>query len=266
VSSTRLLAVASLCISVSAASLADTRLAIKNTEAGEESQIQAVMITHGKVRMEQGALDDTVLLYHQANNTFYAIQPSQKSFMELDPVKAGELMDQASQMQQQMMAQLQERLKDLPEDQRRQMMEMMQRSGQPMPGMPEEPVRYEPRRESDSVGGFNCSWVDAFQGERKVRELCLADPGSMGMPSGDKDTMLAMQSSMQALAKRLGSAGMFQDDMPDGFPVHVRHYDAGGGLSSEQQVQGVSFDSIDAGLFEVPAGYKKQELPTLPQQ
>ena len=109
------------------------------------------MITSGKVRMEQGATDDTVLLYHQSNNTFYAIQPSQKSYMELDPVKAGEMMDQASQMQQQMMAQLEERMKDMPEAQRTQMMEMMKRSGQQMPGLQEEPIRYEERGGSDSV-------------------------------------------------------------------------------------------------------------------
>lgn len=261
-----LLAVTSLCISMSAAVFADTRMSIQHTEPGKAPETQSVMVTSGKVRMEQGAMDDTVLLYHQSNNTFYAIQPSQKSYMELDPVKAAEMMDQASQMQQQMMAQLQERMKDLPEEQKAQMMEMMKRSGQPMPGIPEEPVRYESRGGSDSVGQFSCSWVDAYQGDRKVRELCLADPDSMGMPSGDKDTMMAMQNAMMVLAKRLGSAGMFQDNMPDGFPVHVRHYSAGGLVSSEQQVQGVTNDGLDDSLFEVPAGYEKQELPTLPQR
>ena len=251
---------------MSAALFADTRLSIQHTEPGKQPQTQSVMITGGKVRMEQGAMDDTVLLYHQQTNTFYAIQPSQKTYLELDPVKAGEMMDQASQMQQQMMAQLQERMKDMPEEQREQMMAMMNRSGQPMPGLPEEPVRYQSRGGSDSVGGFSCRWVDAYHGERKVRELCLADPGTMGMPSGDKDTMMAMQTSMKALAKRLGNAGMFQDDMPDGFPVHVRHYDNGGQVSSEQQVQAISHDGIDGGLFEVPSGYEKQELPTLPQR
>ncbi len=265
VSLTRTLAATSLCISMSAALFADTRLSIQHTESGKQPQIQTVMVTSGKVRMEQGTVDDTLLLYDQANNTFFAIQPNDKSYMEFDPEKAGEMMDQASQMQQQMMAQLQERLKEMPEEQREQ---MMNRSGQMMPGLPpglpEEPVRYEPRGGSDSIGGFVCKWVEAYQGERKVRELCLADPSAMGMPSGDKDTMMAMQSSMKALTKRLGSAGMFQDNMPDGFPVHVRHFGSNGQVTSEQQVQGVSHDKLDASLFEVPAGYQKSELPTLP--
>jgi len=225
-----------------------------------------VMVTDGKVRMEQGGGDETLLLYVQASNTFYAIQPSDKSYMEFDPEKAAEMMDQASQMQKQMMAQLEERMKDMPAEQREQMMKMMNRSGQATPGLPEEPLRYESRAGSDSVGGFACSWVEAYQGTQKVRELCLADPGSMGMASADKDTMMAMQTSMMALAKRLGSAGMFQDNMPDGFPVHVRHFDTSGQVSSEQRVQGVSKDSLDPSLFEVPAGYQKRELPTFPQQ
>ena len=256
---------------MSTALFADTRLSIQHTEPGKQPQIQTVMVTSGKVRMEQGTDDDddSLLLYHQADNTFFAIQPSEKSYMEFDPEKAGAMMDQASQMQQQMMAQLQERLKEMPEEQREQMMAMMNRSGKTMPGLaplPEEPVRYEPRGGSDSIGGFVCRWVDAYQGERKVRELCLADASSMGMPSGDKDTMMAMQSSMKALTKRLGSAGMFQDNMPDGFPVHVRHFGSNGQVTSEQQVHDVSHDKLDGSLFEVPAGYQKRELPILPPQ
>ena len=243
---------------------ADTRLSIQHTESGQQPQVQTVTVTSGKVRMEQGSDDETLLLYDQANNTFFAIQPDEKSYMEFDPERAGEMMDQASQMQQQMMAQLQESLKELPEEQRQKMMEMMK--GPAMPGLPEEPVRYESRAGSDSSGGFTCHWVEAYQGDRKVRELCLADPASMGMPSSDKDTMMAMQSSMKALAQRLGNAGMFQDDMPDGFPVHVRHFDSNGRVTSEQQVQGVTHDGLDPGLFEIPAGYQKHELPTLPQQ
>ena len=249
----------------SAASVADTRLSIQNTESGEQPQIQAVLVTKGKVRMEQGGDDDTLLLYFEDNNTFYAVQPADKSYMEFDPEKAAAMMDQASQMQQRMMAQLQERMKDLPAEQREQMMEMMKHSGQAMPGEPEEPVRYEQRSGSHTVGGFSCSWVDAYQGERKVRELCLADPASMGMASADKNTMMAMQTSMMALAKRLGSAGMFQDNMPDGFPVHVRHFDSSGQVASEQRVQQVSKSALDASLFEVPPGYQKRELPSFSQ-
>jgi hypothetical protein len=186
--------------------------------------------------------------------------------MEFDPEKAAEMMDQASQMQQEMMAKLQESLKDMPEAQREKMMMLMNRSGQKMPGLPEEPLRYESRGGSDSSGPFTCHWVDVYQGERKVRELCIAEPASMGMPSSDKDTMMAMQNSMKALAQRLGNAGMFLDNMPDGFPVHVRHLGSNGQVTSEQHVQSVTHDSLDPALFDIPAGYEKRELPTLPQQ
>lgn len=265
-STTRTLAVASLCFSLSTALFGDTRLSIEHTEAGKPAQIQTVMVTAGKVRMEQGSLDETLLLYHQANNTFYAIEPSEKSYMVLDPETAGTMMDQAAQMRQQMMAELEERLAELPEEQRQQMMAMMELSGQPLPGHPQEPVRYEASGQSDDVGGFACRWVAAYEGQTKVRELCLTDPGAMGMPSADRDTIMAMQSAMQAMAERLGNAGMFQDEMPDGFPVHVRHFGPGGDVSSEQQVREVSRDALDGSLFEVPAGYERRELPTLPQR
>jgi hypothetical protein len=63
-----------------------------------------------------------------------------------------------------------------------------------------------------------------------------------------------------------GNAGMFQDNMPDGFPVHVRHFDPDGQLTSEQRVQNLSKDALDASLFELPDDYKKRELPSFPQQ
>lgn len=260
------LALSSLCVSSTVTSFADTRLSIQSTTSGEAPQMQSILVTNGKVRMEQGGEDDdTLLLYFQASDTFYAVQPSEESYMEFDPDQAATMMDQASQLQQQMMAQLQERMQELEPEQQEQLMEMMKRSGQSAAGTPEEPTRYEAGGGNDSVSGVACHWVAAYQGTQKVRELCLADPNAMGMASADKDTMVAMQTSMMALAKRLGSAAMFQDDMPDGFPVHVRHYDANGQISSEQRVQRVSKDSLEPSLFELPAGYQKRELPSLPQ-
>ena len=85
------------------------------------------------------------------------------------------------------------------------------------------------------------------------------------MAGADQDTMMAMQKAIQAFAARLGNAGMFVDDMPEGFPVRVRHLDASGQLTSEQQVASVSKDSIDPSLFEVPSGYERREMPSMPQ-
>ena len=73
-----MLAATSLFISMSTALFADTRLSIQHTEPGKQPQIQTVMVTSGKVRMEQGTNDDALLLYHQADNSFYAIQPNDK--------------------------------------------------------------------------------------------------------------------------------------------------------------------------------------------
>ena len=79
------------------------------------------------------------------------------------------------------------------------------------------------------------------------------------------DTMMAMMKSIQAFAARFGNAGMFVDDMPDGFPIHVRHLDTNGQVTSEQEVTNVSQQSLDQSLFEVPSGYERKEMPSLPQ-
>ena len=44
--------------------------------------------------------------------------------------------------------------------------------------------------------------------------------------------------------------------------VRVRHLDDSGKVSSEQVVSNVSHGALDQSLFEVPAGYEKQEMPS----
>ena len=256
--------VAALCFGVSVAALADTKLEIQHTEPGKSATSQTVMITAGKARMDQSQAGDTILLFHQSANKFYAIQNDQKSYLVFDPETAGEMMGQASEMQKQMMAQLEERMAEMPEAQREQMKAMMSKMGQPMPQMQEkEPTRYEARGDSGSAAGIDCRWYDAFEGAKKIRELCLAPRGSLGMDTSDAATMKAMQSSMKSMVDSFGNSGMFQDDMPDGMPVRVRHLDDNGKVSSEQVVSNVSHGALDQSLFEVPAGYEKQEMPTL---
>ena len=257
---------AALCFGVSVAALADTKLEIQHTNAGKPAESQTVMITTGKVRMDQSQAGDTVLLFHQSANTFYAIQNDQKSYMVFNPETAGAMMGQVSEAPQQMMAQLEERMAQMPEAQREQMKAMMSKMGQPMPQMQEkEPTRYEARGDSGSAAGIDCRWHDAFEGAKKIREVCLASRGAMGMDSSDAATMKAMQSSMQSMLENFGNSGMWQDDMPDGMPVRVRHLDDNGNVTSEQVVSKVSHGALDPSLFEVPAGYEKREMPSFKQ-
>ena len=250
------------CLTLASAAVADTRLTLQHTESDKPPRSQEIMVTSGHVRMEHNERgQEMILLFHQSANTFYAVQPGEKSYIELDPEKAGAMMDEAAKMRQQAMAQLEEQMKDMPPEQREQMKAMMERMGTPMPAPPEK-TRYEARGDSGSAGGFSCEWYDAFEGTERVRELCIAAPSSVGMPSGDTATMKAMQSSMQAIAERFGGDGMFQADFPDGVPIHVKHYD-NGKLTSEQKMESISHDTLDKSVFEVPAGYKKQELPTI---
>ena len=123
---------AALCFGVSVAALADTKLEIQHTQSGKPAESQSVMITTGKVRMEQSQTGDTVLLFHQSTNTFYALQNDRKTYMTFDPETAGEMMGQMSEMQKQMMAQLEERMAEMPEAEREQMKAMMSKMGQPM--------------------------------------------------------------------------------------------------------------------------------------
>lgn len=261
-----MLVTAVLSFSTTIAAFGDTRLEIQHTETGKQAESQAVLITSGKVRMEQSRAEDTILLYHQSDNTFYAIEPKQKSYIVIDPEKAGAMVQRATQMQQQMMKQLEEQMANMPEAQREQMKAMMAQMEQGMPQAQQpEKVRYEARGDGGSAAGISCKWYEAYEGNRKARELCLATPRAIGMAGADKETMMAMVKAIQAFAAQFGNSGMFVDDMPEGFPVRVRHLDSNGQLTSEQEVATVSKGSLDPSLFEVPSGYERKEMPSMPQ-
>ena len=53
---------------------------------------------------------------------------------------------------------------------------------------------------------------------------------------------------------------MFQDDMPDGFPIRVRQFGANGQVTSEQVLQAMDEESIDPAMFEIPDGYTQAAL------
>ena len=246
---------------------ADTTVTIQHSESGGQPQTQYIYIADGKTRMEQpggGQGGPGVMIYHQASNTFYAIDTARKTYMELDPEKFGAMMDEAAKMREQMMAQLEQQMAGMSEEQKAQMKAMMEARGGMMPGE-QVPTRYEPTGKSGSATGTSCSWYDAFEGQRKVRELCVAKPSALGMPAADTATIKAMMESMKAIAQRMGGESFLSDNMPDGIPAHVRHFNPQGTVTSEQITQSVDTGGLDSSLFEVPADYKRQELPQMPR-
>lgn len=237
------------------ACFADTTLdyaSSKDSQAG-----MSIQIKDGDVLM--GA-EGSKALYKAGSHEIVVIDHAQRNFMVIDDAAAQKMNDQVSAMQEQMnamMAQMQKQMADMTPEQRAQIEQAMR---QQMPGMATEPPETSVQRMGkDSVSGIPCEKILVKAGGRPAHEACVASADALGIPAEDYRSMLAAMDAMQEIMRKM-SAGLgvlpINVRQLNGIPVRMKNLDDG----STSSLTARSDASLDAGLFEVPAGYSRREL------
>lgn len=247
---------------------ADTRVEVVQRSDGEENT-QTIYLVPGKMRAEAAHGGQSgYVLFDQAKRTLYVVNPEERSYLEMDPESMAEMQNQMQGVMAQAMKEMEARMKDMPPEQRERMAAML--SG--MPGQaaaaPSDPVRFEKTSVQKDINGYSCTRVDAFRGDKKVREMWITSAEALEIPDADYQTVVAMQEMTKSLASQFGE-GMLPDlTTPSlkGLPVKVVHFDDGGSPESEQELKSVSHEALDAALFQIPSDYQKRSMPTLGRQ
>ena len=165
------------------------------------------------------------------------------------------------------MASMREQLKNMKPEQRAQMEKML---GKSMPGglgsMEGKPDVYEAKNlgKSEIVEGRQCQLWNMLRNGQLFTELCVAPfkslPGSEDLGKAFK----GMAESFGDLAKSMPGAEQTAKAYAaiNGYPVRTRSYEGSGELRPTENVitKWVS-EAIPASSFEVPAGYKKMQMP-----
>lgn len=246
---------------VSAAATADTTISFTSVD-DDGSDTGTTEIASGKVRMS-GADGEGHMIFDASEGSFTAINHSDRSYIVFDK----EQVEKLARMQEQVMAQMEAQLAQLPPAQRAQMKKMM---GSMMPQMPEAPPprRYERTGEEKTVSGYDCEILVVYAGDRRVSEQCVTERDELDIPDADYDTFRAMQAFMQELvnsfARMSDQVVDFGEPGRDEIPVEFIHYSKLAG-ESRGYLKAISHDPIDPSRFEVPAGYKAQQIPDMPQ-
>jgi hypothetical protein len=246
---------------------ADTRVEIVQRSDGEENT-QTIFLVPGKMRAEAAhGGQPGYVLFDQAKRTLYVVNPEERSYLEMDPASMAEMQNQMQGVMAQAMKEMEARMKDMPPEQRERMAAML--SG--MPGhaaAPSDPVRFETTSVQKDINGYSCTRVDAFRGEKKVREMWITSAQALEIPDADYQTVVAMQEMAKSLASQFGQ-GMVPDlatPSLKGLPVKVVHFDDSGSPESEQELKSVSHEVLDAALFQIPSDYQKRSMPTRGRQ
>ena len=228
--------------------LAGTLIETESSDKG----MNRMMVSGDQVRMESRG---RVMLFDASAREMTVLMPSERKYQvmtEQDVRKLGQQMEQ-------MRSQMEQQLQNVPEEQRAQMRKQMQSM---MPGMGEQPeIRVEATGGSATVAGASCRQARVLRDGQPAHEVCVAEPGALGIPAEDFDTIMSMFGFFEDIAGAMGggNADIGAREMRQmmnelgGMPARAKAVQGG----SAWKISSVETRSIDAGQFQVPSGYEE---------
>lgn len=214
---------------------------------------------------ENGTELNGSMVFLGGKNEMIMIDHDNKSYIIMDEATMKSLAAQIEQA----MSQMEAAMKDMPPDQREQMMEMMK---QKMPGMGGgsyvEPVLK--KVGEGNVKGVSCVKYDVYRGDEKVRQHCVANWNSIQGGEEMMTVMLRMADFVDMMAKSFSKAGSLaggqmqfeknvfnQLNQLNGFPIETIEY-SDGKEESISTFESSEKTTVDASDMAPPAGYTKQ--------
>ena len=222
-----------------------------------DGPVQTVLVQDGNARVSNNQSGGMIL----KGSTIYVIDDKRKPYSILDKAMMQGYASQANAA----MAQMQERMAKMSPQEREMMQKMM---GGNMPGMaPAKQDVYESKDtgKSDTVEGRKCRLWNIHKNGKLQEEICVVPFSSL---PGKED----MQKTFKSLAEAFEgmAAGMPGSDNAskarsaiNGYPVRVRSYANGALRGNEMVLKSWTEESIAASVFEIPAGYKKRDMPKM---
>ena len=212
----------------------------------------------GRMRVDSGDRDGTMLFKDDA---LYAINNKDRNYVLMDRATIKKMADTINPA----LKQMQERLAQMPPEQRAQMERLM---GNSLPGMkPAATQEIRKTARTDKVAGYSCSYVESLEGGVLQDEFCVVAPSSL---KGGDELMVAaqkMSTLMQDLLKDVDAPWLRETVAKQtenfakigGVPVLTRHFSAGKPVS-ETTIKSIRTEAVPAATFEVPAGYTRKDI------
>lgn len=254
-----------LVLACAAASAGGARAEVQismETAANGKVTPMTVYFAADRLKMDMGPM---AVLYRADSGTVFNIMKDQKKYMALDAAAQQRMGAAMSAMQEQM----KERLKSLPEAQRKQVEAMMAKAGAQAqkPDAAAAPASpYQKTGQSKTVGAWSCQVFRKTLAGGVTIDACFAPLSAVGLTHDD---LAAFKGLMEKMRKSLPKSGQMnglnleaqtQEIGFEGFPVETVTL-----LPNAPQmtstVKAIQHVSLPAETFELPAGYVKQEMP-----
>lgn len=241
---------------------AGTVLEITNRDLTNKNETQAKTYAQdGKLRIETGGAQDSFAIFR--DDTIYTFDPKQKTYVALDRATIKKLADQLNPA----LKMLQEQMANMPPEQRAQMERMLGTSLSTTPAPPEE-IRKTSR--TGSAAGYSCTYAEVWQGGVKQSEACVVPEAKLQGSKELYDAGVKVSALLKdmidsidlGMLKQMSSRQMENFEKLGGIPVVTRTFDNGSAVH-EAIVTKISNEKVANSLFDIPAGYKQQQMPSV---
>ena len=254
--------VASLVIATAASAGVRVENVTRNIQTkAVDGPTQTVLVQDGKIRVSSGKDNGMIL----KGNTILIVDDGRKTYTEMDKEQMKKMAAQANAA----MKQMQDKLKNMPPEQRAMMEKMM---GSQMPGGLDtsKPDVYDAKNtgKTDTVEGRKCTIWNITRNGKPLEESCVVPFSSLPGKEDFEKTFKEMAEAFAEFSKGMPSVSNQVQVRANvnGYPVRSRSYDAAGKLrGTETVLMKWVEESVPASSFEVPKGYKKKEMPTMGQ-
>jgi len=207
------------------------------------------------------------MIFRGDRREMIVVDHDDRSYHVMDPETIQKLAGQVNGA----MSQMQEALKNVPEDKRAMIEKMMKER---MPSQAAAPTR--PKSELRKTGergdknGYPCVKYEVLRGGRKIREMWVTDwdnvEGGDEMVGAFEDMADFFQELMDAIPDFGQGGGAGGDPVFEhmkelgGFPVVTEEFDENGNKTGESALRSSRRQTIDPTEFEPPSGYKRRSM------
>jgi hypothetical protein len=235
---------------------------VTTNAAGQETERSRIYAQSNKMRMEQVDGDEVSATMIFLGDRFLYVDHRKKSYVVMDEA----MLDDVSAQMNEAMKEMEAQLADMPPEQRAMVEQMMKSQMQGM-AMQQSPPPSRPRVEAKGSGEWKshkCRQYAVFEGAEKVQDICAAKLDDVDGADELIDTFRNMAAYMTKMTE---SMPMVSDDGMDpsrlmeeidGFPVRTIDY-KNGVATGETSLHSITEQSLDAGLFRAPDGYRRED-------
>jgi hypothetical protein len=236
------------------ASTTASRLAIDGDGIKLDSQLRTAMVP-----------PRNSMIFLREGRVLYAVDHGRKTYFKIDERAIGGMADTMDRM----MAQMQERMKNAPPQQRAAMQKALQSRMAAMGG----PSRERPKPEliahdaRKEINGYSCEMYDVVREGVKERELCITEWDNIAGGPEARAAMQDMAKFLEAMTNAMrrtapaatGGNPLLDLEQLPGFPVSATQF-INGKITSEQVLKSAKEQSFDAKTFSPPAGYAARRM------